>query len=80
MKCGEAPGSSRAVAGRLQTAGEVGIRRMTDLFNGILDEYKILENWNASVILNCFKNKGVATDRGNYKGLKLVEHLMKYSK
>ena len=29
------------------------------------------------MVFNCFKNKGEATDRGNYKGLKLLEHLMK---
>ena len=35
------------------------------------------EDWNMSVILNFFKNKGEATDRGNYRGLILLEHLMK---
>ena len=61
----------------LQASGEVGISHMTDLFNGILDEYKIPEDWNMSMILNCFKKKGEATDKGNYRGLKLFEHLMK---
>ena len=51
MKCGKASGSSGVVAEMLQASGEVGISRMTDLFNGILDEYKIAENWNKSVIL-----------------------------
>ena len=32
------------------------------------------------MILNCFKNKGEATDRGKYRGLKLLEHLMKVFK
>ena len=73
-------GSSGVVAEMLQASIEVGISRMTDLFNGILDEYKIPENWNTSVILNCFKNKGKATDRENYRSLKLLEHLMKVFK
>ena len=77
MKCGKAAGSFGVVAEMLQGFGEVGISHMTDLFNGILDEYKISEDWNTNWILNCFKNKGEATDRGNYKGLKLLEHLMK---
>ena len=77
MKCGKAAGSSGVVAEMLQASGEVGISRMTDLFNGILDEYKIPEDWNTSVTLNCFKNKGEVTDRGNYRGLKLLEHLIK---
>lgn len=35
------------------------------------------KNWNTSVILNCFKNKGEAKEQGNYLGLKLLEHMMK---
>ena len=65
MKCGKAAGSSGVVAAMLQASGEVGIGRMTGLFDGILDEYKIPEDWNKSVIFNFFKNKGEATDRGN---------------
>ena len=80
MKCGKAAGSSGVVAEMLQASGEVGISPMTDLFNGFLDEYKIPEDWNTSVILNCFKNKGEMTDRGNYRGLKFLEHLMKVFK
>ena len=38
IKCGKAAGSSEVVAEMLQSSGEVGINRMTDLFNGILDE------------------------------------------
>ena len=30
-----------------------------------------------SIIMNCYKGKGDATDRGNYRGLKLLEHSMK---
>ena len=77
IKCAKASCSSGVVAEMLQAFGEGGIGRMTDLFNGILDEYKIPEDWNTSVIFNCFKNKGEAIERGNYKGLKLSEHLMK---
>ena len=71
MKCGKASGSFGVVAEMLQAFGEVGIGRMTDLFNSIKDEFKIPEDWNTSVILNCFKNKGETTDRENYRVLKL---------
>ena len=77
MKCGKASGISGVVAEMLQASGEVGIGRMTDLFDGILDIYKIPEDWNTSVILNGFKNNGEATDRRDYRGLELLEHLMK---
>ena len=43
MRCGKAAGSSGVVAEMLQASGEVGISSMTDLFNGILAEYKIPE-------------------------------------
>ena len=78
MKYGKAAGSSGVVAEILQASGEVGISRMTDLFNGISDEYKIPEDRN-SVILKkkMLQKKGEATDKGNYRGLKLLEHLMK---
>ena len=31
----------------------------------------------SSVIVNCFKGKGDALERGNYRGLKLVDQVMK---
>ena len=80
MKCGKASGSSVVVIEMLQASGEVGISHMTDLFNGILDEYKVPEDYNTSVIFKCFKNKGKVTDRRSYRGLILLEHLMKVFK
>ena len=50
---------------------------MTDLFNKIIAGNKVPEDWDTSVIVSCFKNKGNATEQGNYKGLKLLEHMMK---
>ena len=50
---------------------------MADLFNKIIAGYKVPEDWDTSVIVSCFKNKGSATEQGNYKGLKLLEHMMK---
>ena len=79
MKCGKAFGSSGA-AEMLQASGESSSGHMTDLLNSILDEYKIPENWKTSVILNCLNNKGEVTDRGNFRDLKLLEHLMKVFK
>ena len=61
----------------LLASGEAGIERMTNLFNRIVDEKELPAEWNTSVIVNCFKNKGEATERGNYRGLKLLEHMMK---
>ena len=38
---------------------------------------RVPDDWNTSIIVNCFKNKGEAVERGNYRGLKLLEHTMK---
>ena len=59
------------------TSGDVDIDQMTNLFNKIIADNKVLEGWDRSVIVNNFKNKSDATERGNYKGLKLIEHMMK---
>ena len=47
------------------------------MFKKIIVDNKIPKDWNTSVIVNCFKNKGAAVERGNYRGLKLLEHAMK---
>ena len=39
----------------------------------------IPQDWHSSVIVNCFKDKGDALERGNYRGLKLVDQVMKAS-
>ena len=57
--------------------GEQGFDLITDLFNTIIEENKVPEDWDKSIILNLYKGKGDATARGNYRGLKLLEHAMK---
>ena len=37
----------------------------------------IPQDWQSSVIVNCFKGKGDALERGKYRGLKLVDQVMK---
>ena len=34
-------------------------------------------DWEMSVIINCFKGKGDAVEHGNFRCLKLLDHLMK---
>ena len=77
MHDGKAAGGSGVVAEMLKCAGEEGIDLITDLFNAIIKENKIPEDWDKSIILNRYKGKGDATTRGNYRGLKLLEHAMK---
>ena len=61
----------------LKAAGDIGLDILTDLCNTIIQENSIPSRWDVSIILNCFKGKGAAQDRSNYRGLKLIEHAMK---
>ena len=50
---------------------------MTAIFNHIIHIGKVPDNWHLSYIINLFKGIGVALSWGNYRGLKLQEHVMK---
>ena len=57
--------------------GEERIRWLTNLFNVILKTHKIPEEWRNSTLIRLFKNKGDAQVCRNYKGIKLLNHIMK---
>ena len=48
-----------------------------DLIEGIISEGCIPTDWQESFIVNLYKGKGDALNRGNYRGLKLIEQVMK---
>ena len=73
----KAAGVLGIVAEMLKASGEAGLELFVDLFNNIVKEEKVPSDWEMSVIINCFKGKGDAVERGNFRGLKLLDHLMK---
>ena len=77
MKNGKAPGPSGIISemlkASLETSGEV----ITSLANAIIREERIPSEWNDSYILGLFKGKGSASALGNYRGLKLTDHVLK---
>ena len=77
MKDGKAGGSSEVVAEMLKAFGDVGLDLVTEFINHIVREGCIPKDWQISVIVNCFKGKGDALECGNYRGLKLLDHVMK---
>ena len=77
MKDSKAVGTSGIAAEMLKAAGDIGLDILTDLCNTIIQENSIPSRWDVSIILNCFKGKGVALDYSNYRGLKLIEHALK---
>ena len=77
MKSGKSAGPSGIIAAMLKAAGSKGIDFLPELIKSVVKHGKIPEDWEISFILNLYKGKGDALNRGNYRGLKLTEHVMK---
>ena len=77
MKKGKAAGLTGVVIEMLEASGGTSIDVVTDLINQIISDGQMPGDWQVSSIVNCFKGKGDALERGNYRGLKLLEQLMK---
>ena len=77
MKSGKAAGPSGIVAEMLNAAGDCIIPPITNLINLIIQKSKVPDEWNLSYIINLFKGKGDGMERGNFRGLKLLDQVMK---
>ena len=60
----------------LKPVGEAGAVEVHDLIEDIISEGCIPTDWQESFV-NLYKGKGDALNRGNYRGLKLIEQVMK---
>ena len=76
MASGKAAGLSGIVAEMLKPVGEAGAVEVRDLIEGNISEGCIPTDWQESFIVNLYKGKGDALNRGNYRGLKLIEQVM----
>ena len=77
LKSGKAPGPSGITAEMIKSGGADLTRLLVSLLNKVVYSQKIPSDWNNSFIINCFKGKGDSLERGNYRGLKLLELVMK---
>ena len=77
MASGKAAGPSGIVAEMLKPVGQAGAVEVLDLIEDIISEGCIPTDWQESFIVNLYKGKGDALNRGNYRGLKLIEQVMK---
>ena len=77
MASGKAAGPSGIVAEMLKPVGEAGPEEVCDLVENFISEGCIPTDWQESFIVNLYKGKGDALNRGNYRGLKLIEQVMK---
>ena len=56
---------------------EVKVRWLTNLYNKIWYNNKMLDEWRKSTLVSLYKNKGDIQDCSNYRGIKLISHTMK---
>ena len=77
MKAGKAPGPSGIVVEMIQAAGDMGASMIRDLAAAIICNGKGLSDWEQSFIVCLYKRKGDELERGNCRGLKLTEQVMK---
>ena len=76
-KNNKAAGPSGAVADMLKAAGGTGIAWVTEICNAVVKEGRIPEDWRKSWMVNVYKGKGDALECSSYRGIKLLEHVMK---
>ena len=77
MKMGKATGPSGIGAEMLKAAGEAGVMWVTDLCNAIMKDGKVPNDWRKSWMVTVYKGKGDALECGSYRGIKLLDQVMK---
>ena len=77
MGMGKAAGPSGIVAEMLKPLGEAGVVLIRDLIEAVIREGRIPSEWEESYTVSLYKGKGDALNRGNYRGLKLIDQVMK---
>ena len=77
MKTGKAAGPSGIVIEMIRSAGKEIIKSITNLADRIIKEGCIPSDWNLSYIVSLCKGKGDALSRHSYRGLKLLDQVMK---
>ena len=59
----------------LKPVGEAGVVGVCDLIEDIFSESCKQTDWQESLIVNLYKGKGDALNRGNHRGLKLIQNV-----
>ncbi|CAG4942538.1 unnamed protein product [Parnassius apollo] len=57
--------------------GARGVCILTNLYNRILSDRIMPDQWRLSIITPVHKGKGFVQDCGNYRGIKMTSHIMK---
>jgi len=79
MKKHKAPGLSGqvTVAEMIQMTADIGTQLILDLCNGTVKEGCIPEDWKSSLVVPIYNGKGNPMEYGSYRGIKLLEHVLK---
>ena len=77
MKSGKAGGESGITAEYFKAMDKGHREWVVDLLNEIMKEESIPEEWTKSRIMPIYKQKGDPMECGNYRGIKLLEHILK---
>ena len=74
MECDKAASTYLMVAEILKASGDEMPQQIFDLITDIIHSGKISTEWEVSTTVYLYNGKGVTIDRGNYQGLKLLDH------
>ena len=77
MKKGKAVGPDELPVEVWKCMGKMGIEFLTRLFNRLLMDERMPEEWKRSVLIPIYKNKGDAQCCENYRRIKQMSHTMK---
>ena len=77
IKKGKAVGPDELPVKVWKCMGEMGIKFLTSLFNRLLMDEQIPEEWRRSVLITIYKNKENAQCCEDSRGIKLMSHTMK---
>ena len=72
MKSGKAAGPSEVSVEMIVASGEIGVKVMMELCQGVLDDRRMPDEWKTSVMVPIFKGKGDVMSCGSYRGVKLL--------
>src|SRR5207247_3057705 len=75
-KSGKATGRSGVAADMLKTAGEAGVKWVTDICNKVVRSGVVPVDWRRSWMVNVYKGKGNALECSSYRGIKLLENVL----
>ena len=78
MKNRRADGSSGVTADLLKFAGNSGTNLLLVIFNQVLNDSRIPEQWMESLTVSIYKGKGDPLQCSKHRGLRLLEHSMKF--